>query len=275
MAKFKFDATKFEEIMKDYAEIVEKTIPDAVALSARLLCVELARRTQPFGNSENVKKTGEKAIVRDLLGRGGSGTTRAGLFMGSNASEDEGFKYYAEGPNVRLFISKDGHAYGTDKTFFRPDASHQEMRTFHKGKFVNGKMSSAGSRTRDVGRWKFVEKMVVGKDTLKAYVDKQILKVGWVKSAWAACANELPSVISGRATREIPAWVTRHDSPNSDVVNLLSDKKNPRVRMTNHTSYASQVCPPGEQLKASQVVVAKMKKQMNIILKTRQKTLTE
>ena len=261
--------------MTDYAEILKKTIPDSVALNARLLCVELARRTQPFGNSEDVKKTGEKAIVRDLLGRGGSGTTRAGLFMGSNASEDEGFKYYAKGPNVRLFISKDGHAYGTDKTFFRPDASHQEMRTFHKGKFVNGKMSSAGSRTRDVGRWKFVEKMVVGKDALKAYVDKQILKVGWVKSAWAACANELPSVISGQATRGIPAWVTRHDSPNSDVVNLLSDKKNPRVRMTNHTSYASQVCPPGEQLKASQVVVAKMKKQMNIILKARQKTLTE
>jgi len=50
MAKFKFDATQFKEIMKDYSEIVEKTIPDAVALSARLLCVELARRTQPFGN---------------------------------------------------------------------------------------------------------------------------------------------------------------------------------------------------------------------------------
>ena len=117
--------------------------------------------------------------------------------------------------------------------------------------------------------------MVVGKDALKTYVDKQILKVGWVKSAWAACANELPSVISGRATRGIPAWVTRHDSPNSDVVNLLSDKKNPRFRMTNHTSYASQVCPPSEQLKASQVVIAKMKKQMEKILKKRKTTLTE
>jgi hypothetical protein len=273
--KFKFDAQKFREILKDYSGILEKSIPDCVALNARLLCVELARRTQPFGNSEAVKQKGEKAIIRDLLGKGGSGTTRAGLFMGSNASEDEGFRYYAEGPNVRLFISKDGHAYGTDKTFFRPNASQDEMRAFHKGKFVNGKMSSAGSRTRDVGRWKFIEKMIVGKDALKTYVDKQILKVGWVKSAWAACANELPSVISGQATRGIPAWVTRHDSPNSDVKNRLNDKENPRVVLKNRTGYASQVCPPSEQLKASQVVVAKMKKQMERILKKRNKTLTE
>jgi len=64
MAKFKFESLKFEQIMKDYAEIREVTIPDAVMLNARLLCVELARRTQPFGADDKAKLTGEKAITR-------------------------------------------------------------------------------------------------------------------------------------------------------------------------------------------------------------------
>jgi hypothetical protein len=32
------------------------------------------------------------------------------------------------------------------------------MRSFHKKFFVNGKMSSAGSRDRTIGRWKFLDK---------------------------------------------------------------------------------------------------------------------
>jgi hypothetical protein len=275
MAKFKFQTEGLKNILEEYAELREQSIPDAVVASARLLCVELARRTQPFGVDDKAKKVGEKSITRDLRGRGGSGTVRAGIFGVANFEKDEGFAWYAKGPNVRLFITKDGKVYGTDKSFFRPNASEGELRTFHKSKFVNGKMSSAGGRDRTIGRWRFTEKMFVDQSTLDSYVDSQILKVGWAKSAWAACARELRKVTSGSATRGIPAWVTRHDSPNSDVIDNSRDLNNPRVTLTNATKYASQVLPQSEVQNAKNIVIGKMINQMTQILKKRKKTLTE
>jgi hypothetical protein len=273
MPKFKFEAKGLKNILEEYAELRKQTIPDAVVATARLLCVELARRTQPFGDKDDAKKSGEKAITRDLRGKGGGGTVRAGIFGVSNFEEDQGFAWYDKGPNVRLFITKDGRVYGTDKSFFRPDASEAEMRKFHKSKFSKGKMSSAGGRDRSIGRWKFIEKMFVDKSTLDKYIDSQILKVGWAKSAWAACARELRKVTSGSATRGIPSWVTRHDSPNSDVIDNSRNLTNPSMTLINKTKYASQVLPANEVNNAKAIVISKMINQMKNILKKRKKDL--
>lgn len=275
MPTLKFESKGLKNILDEYATLREQTIPDAVVAASRLLCVELARRTQPFGSDDKTKKVGEAAIVRDLLGKGGGGTVRAGIFSGHGFNQDMGYEWYATGPNVRLFISKDGHAYGTDKTYFKESVSYEEMRAFHKSKFVNGKMSSAGGRSRDVGRWKFIEKWFVPKAALDSYVDRQILKVGWAKSAWAACARELRKVTSGSATRGIPSWVTRHDSPNSDVIDNSRNLTNPSVTLINTTKYAGQVLPQNEIQNAKNIVVAKMITQMKSILKSRQKDLAQ
>lgn len=274
MPKFTFNKKKFDTILEGYAEIREQTIPQAVCAGARLLCVELARRTQPFGDSKDAQKTGEKAIVRDLRGRGGAGRTRAGLFSAGDFDKDQGFAWYATGPNVRLFISKDGYAYGTDKSYFKPGASKGEMRSFHKSKFVNGRMSSAGSRDRTIGRWKFIEKWFVDGSTLDSYIDDQIKKVGWAKAGWAACARDLPKITKGSSTRGIPSWVTRHDSIHGDVVDNSNDLSNPRVKLINSTPYAHQVCPPNEVANATAVIVQKMINQMSNILKKQQKIVT-
>lgn len=274
MPAMKFESKGLQNILDQYAELREQTIPDAVVAASRLLCVELARRTQPFGDKDDAKKAGEKAITRDLLGKGGGGTVRAGIFSGHNFSPDMGFEWYATGPHVRLFISKDGRAYGTDKTYFKDSISQGEMRSIHKSKFVNGKMSSAGGRTRDIGRWRFIEKWFVPKEALDSYVDSQILKVGWAKAAWAACARELRQVVKGKATGKMPAWVTRHDSPNSDVVDNSRNLTNPSVTLINATKYASQVLPASEVQNAKSVIIGRMVNQMTMILKKRKKELT-
>ena len=275
MAKFKFESVKFKQIMADYATIREVTIPDAVSLNARLLCVELARRTQPFGDNNKARETGEKAITGDLIGR----KRRVGIFgaIGAAMSEEGGYSWYKTGDNVRLFVGKDGFAYGTEKMMFRPDASTSEMRAFHKKNFVNGKMSSAGSKTRNIGRWKFLDKMFVSKETLDEYIQKAIKKVGIAKAGWANCALQLKKVNKGKLTQGIPPWVMRHtgDFKNGNTQDLTSDIKNPRVVMTNTTPWADNVIPASEQLNALSVVGTKMRNQMNQILKKRQKTLVE
>lgn len=275
MAKFKFESVKFEQIMKDYAEIREVTIPDAVSVSARLLCVELARRTQPFGDDNKARETGEKAITGDLIGR----KRRVGIFgaIGPAMTEEGGYSWYKTGDNVRLFVGKDGFAYGTEKTMFRPDASRSEMRAFHKKNFVNGKASSAGSYTRNIGRWKFLDKMFVSKETLDDYIKSTIKKVGIAKAGWANCALQLKKVNKGKLTADIPPWVIRHtaDFKNGKTEDLTSDPKNPRVIMTNTTPWASSVMTESEKHTAIGFVTSKMKKQIEYALKKRQKTLIE
>lgn len=269
--------------MKDYAHIREVTIPDAVSLNARLLCVELARRTQPFGANDKAKKTGEKAITRDLIGGRSSSAVhsrrRRGILaaIGSSMDESGGFSWYKTGDNVRLFVGKDGFAYGTEKTMFRPDATGSEIRAFHKKNFVNGKMSSAGSRDKTIGRWKFLDKMFVSEAALTDYLKKTIEKVGISKAGWANCALQLRKINKGKLTAGIPTWVFRHtaDFKNGKTVDLTGDTKKPRVVMTNTTPWASGVIPASEQLNALSVVATKMRNQMKEILKKRQKTLLE
>jgi hypothetical protein len=270
--KFKLTNLKFEQIMKDYAKIREVTIPDAVHANARLLCVELARRTQPFGDKTGGEKVGAAAIARDLLG----GKKRYGIFapitgfMAANAEE------YSTG-NIRLFVKKDGTVYGTDKAHFLQSANESTLSGIHKKNFVNGKMSSAGSGTRDIGRWKFVDKYFVPQDALNNYLASVQARVGIAKSGWAHCANQLRKVVSGAMTRGIPGWVTRHlgDYGLGEVQDKTANIFNPTVVLTNKCKYADRVLPITEQLMAQNIVAEKMKKQMAMILKKRITKLQE
>jgi len=260
-SKFKFDATKFEAIMIDYAEILKKTIPDSVALNARLLCVELARRTQPFGNKAEsgigrVDKDITK-IIRDdtklseIIATVSTEKIRARL---STLLDDKSYDI------IKIILSNLGFLGSWGGMEMTSDFStvHQANRNATTG------------RTRNKS-----DKLYISTGNLPTYVAEVAKRVGIAKSGWARCAEQLPAVIGGSMTRGIPDWVASQTKGGGTIENNLSNAANPSVRMTNTVPWVSRICPPGEQLKASQVVIAKMKKQMNIILKTRQKTLTE
>jgi hypothetical protein len=266
MPKLSFDNAKFRNLMETYSKIREKTIPDSVRLHARLLCVELAMRTQPFGDDKKGNLVGEKAITKDLVGKA---MQRAGLFGICTGNE----KIYNTG-NVRLYVWK-GHAYGLDWTHYKPNATMEEMSAFHKQHFVNGKVSSAGSRTIDVGRWKGVEKMYVKKETLDRYKDEVFKKVGIAKSGWANCAAQIQQVISGSMTRGIPAWVTRHNKSNGDVTDNSADPNNPTIILKNTTPWASNVCDTTQIIIALNSVKMKCVKQLERILKHQKLDLKE
>jgi hypothetical protein len=269
MPKIKFENLKFEQIMKDYATIRETTIPDAVHMNARLLCVEFARRTQPFGTET---RDGEKAIARDLLG----GKKRYGIFSTLTAFVASNYERYKTG-NIRLFVKKDGTVYGTDTAHFLDGATAATLRQIHKGAFQNGRMSSAGSGTRNIGRWKFVDKYFVPDSTLSDYVKSQQAKSGMAKSGWAACAKQLKKVVSGSMTRGIPKWVTRHlgDYNFGTVEDRTGNIFSPTVVLTNTCRYADKVLRETEKLQGLSIVAGKMKKQMETILKKRKLKLQE
>lgn len=138
-------------------------------------------------------------------------------------------------------------------------------------------MSAAGGDTRDIGRWKFINRYFVMPDTLKDYIAMQHAKVGIAKSGWAYCATLLKKVVSGSLTRGIPAWVTRHigDYGNGRVTDNTGNLGYPHVILTNTSKYADKVLRETEKLQGLSIVGGKMKKQMETILKKRQLKLQE
>jgi hypothetical protein len=111
---------------------------------------------------------------------------------------------------------------------------------------------------------------------LNTYITEIQKRVGISKGGWADCASQLKKVNKGGLLTGFPSWVKKAVRGGSgSVQDLTSNIKSPKVTLTNNVPWVSQILPASEQLNALSVVSTKMRNQMNMILKKRQKTLTE
>jgi hypothetical protein len=265
MAKFKFESVKFEQIMKDYAEIREVTIPDAVMLNARLLCVELARRTQPFGDKQE------------------SGTIRVKNDIGKIIKNTDQLDEYADMVGsqrikARLKALIKSGRFDIVETILRNIGflnkwTGMEVIGVSKMKSVhNEARNKTTGRTKSRGSKLFIASV----SDQETYISEVQKRVGISKGGWADCATQLKKVNKGGLLANFPPWVKKAmRSGSGKVQDMTIDIKNPRVFLTNNVPWASNVIPASEQAGATAVVVVKMRNQMNMILKKRQKGLIE
>jgi len=265
MAKFKFESVKFEQIMSDYATIREVTIPDAVSLNARLLCVELARRTQPFGEEQT------------------SGTIRVKNDIGKIIKNTEQLDEYADRVGsqrikARLKVLIKSGRFDIVETILRNIGflnkwTGMEVIGATKMKSVhNEARNKTTGRTKSRGSKLFISSV----SEQETYISEVQKRVGISKGGWADCATQLKKVNKGGLLAGFPTWVKKAmKSGSGKVQDMTGDIKNPRVFLTNNVPWASNVIPESEQANATAVVVVKMRNQMNQILKKRQKTLVE
>ncbi|MDP1587072.1 MAG: hypothetical protein Q8M07_04985 [Prosthecobacter sp.] len=153
------------------------------------------------------KEQGMMAITADLLGfRGGGGRRTAGVFV--VMADDllaKNAQINATG-TVRLFVKKNGDVYGCDQVMFKPRASIAEMHAHHKSlRRKDGRVSEAGGKTRDIGRWKFITQMVVSRSAYLRYERWIHKRVGMLAAAVVAAYNGKYGPLRG-----VPAWVARH-----------------------------------------------------------------
>ena len=264
MAKFKFTATKLENILTDYAQIREQTIPDAVVANARLLCVELARRTQPFGDDNKARAAGEGRTTKDI---GKIIKTEDQLTQMALEVDSEKIR------NRLLFLITGGRFDVVERIF----SNIGFLNTWGGMQIISGggiKSTHNDSRIKTTGRtrargWKL---NIAKQGELDSYIAEIIKRVGLSKAGWAECAKQLPQVVKGSMTRGIPGWVTRNTGSGS-VQDRSRNASNPSVQLTNSTPWASQIIPENEIASAKAVVITKMIQQMKRILKYREKEI--
>ena len=264
MPKFKFTATKLENILTDYAQIREQTIPDAVVASARLLCVELARRTQPFGDDNKARAAGEGRTTKDI----------GKIIKTEDQLTQMALQVDAKKIRNRLLFLISGGRFDVVERIF---SNIGFLKTWGGVEIISSgdiKSTHKGARNSTTGRTKSRgTKLTIAKQKeLDSYIAGVIKRVGLSKAGWAECAKQLPQVVKGSMTRGIPSWVTRNAGSGS-VQDSSRNASNPSVKLTNSTPWASQIIPESEIESAKAVVVTKMIQQMKRILKYREKEI--
>ncbi len=257
MPKMSIDFTKFEQLLTEYSQIREVSLPDAVALHARLVCVELGRRTQPFGFGADAQALGEARVQKDI-----QQIIKMPAWLLGVAQRLRNQRL-----SQRLRLLTQNAAWSSVQALLK-NARFGEFE--YLGTSV-AQTHNAHRHQRTGRTFKRASKLFVTESsTLHSYIEQEKNRVGLSKAGWAAAAKSIRQVISGSQTRGFANWVLRNNGSGS-AIDMTRSNTNPSAAMTNGTPWADRVIPLAEQISALNNVAARMKRQMAEILKYRRR----
>lgn len=229
---FQVDLTEFVRGVQATRALTGRSIEEEAETQLRGVMKEVMKITPPAGGSKSDNAAGRQAEIRargkmeaDLRGRasqGYRGSRRAGIFT---VLPDDMIDFAeAEGTQeeyTRLWVTKDGRVYGAQRSYFRPNASHGEMRAHHKKYFRNGVMSRAGTFERSIGRWKWIDQMVVRESAFQRYLKREWRKIGHYAAGFLPGLRELKVPASRYVTRNAGSRGSFEKSATPDRVRLV------------------------------------------------------
>ena len=274
---FKADVPSFVDQVNKKAAAFGIKRDEAFRIEGRLLAKELIDRTPPFSgkvikkilgsqgtsltnanadiDNLTARKVGERRVEKDIkkiiLGVKSTvkqqqpanpdvivSQTRPDAATHSNDLE-WGIRQKVEGRNaIRVYADRQGNVYGVDEELFMPSASMRQLEQHHR-KFRNsrGRVTTAGSKDRIVGRWKWITKLVTAEPIRDTYIKFKKKMVGEGKGGWVDGFAKLGGKISASG------WIGRHRKSGTAIVNTSGDKI--RIELTNRSQWASGGDPDG------------------------------
>lgn len=263
--KMTIDDRAFSDSLRRYALAMKMSFAEAILRQARLVAVNLAHQTQPFGSSDAAKESGEGAVqkeidrvydpvpaVADAVGR--SGRTFTGIQRVKTAPQAAAAfvrlvrtGQYDKAKELLNGLRIDPY-FSTEVGPFDAGAEHQRARF--------------GAR-RKVSRNTFTKLAPTNPTRMKAYINKIIKRVGTAKAGWASCAQQLGG------WRGIPGWVTRHAGKAvlGNVYDATGGQGSQQfVRMTNRVPWIDKCLNAGQIRRALDIQRGKMVNAIRIAL---------
>jgi hypothetical protein len=198
-----------------------------------ILSGQLAKRYPP-----KTKGHGKGAIAQDLLGgrKVAKGNTSKGIF---NTDKNEIAQYEAAEyaglanlvPTAHVIKTKTGAIYGVDNKLYKPNASMGEMRAHHE-KFRSkrtGRVTTAGSYDRTIGRWKFVDKMYVKHSRMNSYIRQRAKEVGKLKGGWAG------GTVKWKGGKKPAKWIMNH-AKTGNCIDRMKENGNGYLEIRNEVA---------------------------------------
>ena len=274
------DASKLEKAFLAFVGQTRLEAAREMRIQARNLAVRLAHATQPFGDSEEVRKRSEKKI-RTEIGRVYMPTWLASSII-SKSSKSRG-KSPTQNPRqaARAFSSLVlGAQKASGKRKYRGlvDADMLLHRLQVKpligtlvGRFDLGDAHRAAryGKYQRVPKNQYARQVVTDPQKLDKYIKMREANVGVAKSGWAMAA-EMISMAGGikAGMRGIPSWVRRHVKKyqTGDAADYADAKDTPFVELRNRVKYIYQTISQDTIRKTIDIQILAMIKRLGFIV---------
>lgn len=250
--------------MKRYEEVTGKEVAASLRRGARLMAVNLAISTPPFGKDATARKLGERAVQNDILRIYTPATPISTKYPTTQWSFQEQIqKFLTKSPKLQQAIL--GAVKAADPERLRSIVSG--LPTFSKLTFDHGVDRSVHARTRNAyGRvrkgWKG-RNVVMNSRDLQFFIQRKQELVGLTKAAWAACALDVQADVKD-ALSGIPAWVRRHVGKVSHAVDDQSEKSLPLIKLTSKVPWADKALRSNDHKEAIRLSREKFYKSLGI-----------
>jgi hypothetical protein len=250
--KVEIDNRKLLARMKRLEEVTGKTVSSTLKRGARLLAVNLATSSPPYGKNKDARAQGEQAVQNDILRvftPGSAITTKQGRSTKSFAEDVQSFMTR----DLRLRDAIIAAVRAADATALNKILSNVPgYARFHATNAVDRDLHQ---RTRNAyGRvrkgWRSRE-IVLGNSLPQYLKEKQDL-VGLTKAAWASAALKVNADVKD-ALSGIPAWVKRHISAVPSAVVDKSDSMLPIITLTSKFPWADKAMPESKYKEAVRI----------------------
>src|SRR5579884_778173 len=155
------------------------------------------------------------------------------IIMGIDDEQFDKIHYVLKGDTniVRAFVNKQGVVYGVDKQNYMPNATAEDLSKFHQAqRDQRGRVSEAGQKTRDIGRWKFITMLVAPQGVVADYIATVSDRVGRGRGGWAEGVLRLKG--------KVAQWVAVHARTAGEFRDF-SESPNPSIEFVNKSEWAS------------------------------------
>lgn len=159
--------------------------------------------------------------------------TRQRIKFGKQLMKDGGYLQRLKGQDVvRVYATKGGEVYGVDTESFQPRASMADLTRHHQqNRLSRGRVTQRGTRRLDVGRWKFLNKLVTKAATLNKFIKKKQNNVGRAKAGWGAAFMRF----GGRMS--MSGWIGKHAMKTGRVITRLDNPTNLSASFVNQSEW--------------------------------------
>jgi hypothetical protein len=174
IATFTLPDAQVVRLFHNVAEATRQSTPELLRDVMKLYVADLTRQTYP-----KTKAEGANRVAKDI----------DKIVQSTDVDTIASWEAVSGGQTFpgRIFKRRGGAVYGVDDNEL--DFTGQKIPEHHaKYRLKNGRVSSAGSFTKDIGRWKFMRMLHTTDAIKKKYVRSKQAHVGTLKAGWNAAA---------------------------------------------------------------------------------------
>lgn len=238
----------FNRAMEEYEKAVNKSWPEILRQQGRLLAVNLATETQPWGSSGEAQRVGKNAVLRDV---GRVFAASNGMYERLKEKSLQVARAYWSCMNVGRQDRAERilQANGIDAVHAKkPDPSLHIARRDKRG-HVRAKKNQ------------FPAAIIFEARKITTYANQVARRVGTGKAGWAQCAEELGGA------RGIPQWAKKNRSSSvGGVEDKSSSFNNPSITIENRVRYIANLCSKSAISRAVRIQREKMEKHIERVL---------